>query len=440
MIAIRRAALALAAALCGCASAPIEVGEPPPEGLAEMSQIVESYVRLVLALGELDPGYVDAYYGPAEWQDQAKGREHHPEDIRDAAVALADRLQRLPPTADRMEQLRRRFMAKHLLALSARADMVGGRSFTFDQEALALYDLAAPRHDEAFYEAILARLETLVPAGPGTLTDRYERYLAQFEIPRDRVAAVVQAAIDESRRRTLARVALPPGEAFTLELVTGNSWSAYNWYKGGARSLIQVDTTLPVYLPRAVTLAAHEGYPGHHVFNALLEQRLVRERGWIEFSVYPLFSPMSLLAEGTAEAGIDMIFPGEERLAYERDVLFPLAGLDPSGAERYWQIREAAKDLSWAGIDAARQLLDGKLDAEQAAAWLSRHGLVPIEQARKSVRFYQKYRSYVVNYAAGEKLVRDWLEREGGGSSEARWALFSRLLSEPHVPSDLAVP
>src|SRR5688500_14834724 len=70
------------------------------------------------------------------------------------------------------------------------------------------------------------------------------------------------------------------------------------------RRILNVD--LPVYIDRAVDLACHEGYPGHHVYNALLEQHLVRGRGWHEFSVYPLFSPHSLIAEGTANYGITM--------------------------------------------------------------------------------------------------------------------------------------
>ena len=114
------------------------------------------------------------------------------------------------------------------------------------------------------------------------------------------------------------------------------SWSGYNWYQGNYRSLIQVNTDLPIYIDRAIDLACHEGYPGHHVYNALLEKHLVRDRGWVEFSVYPLFSPQSLIAEGTANYGIEVAFPGDERLAFERDVLFPLAGLDPSRRDEYY--------------------------------------------------------------------------------------------------------
>ena len=71
-----------------------------------------------------------------------------------------------------------------------------------------------------------------------------------------------------------AHIKLPPAENFTVEYVTNKPWGGYNWYKGNYRSVIQVNTDLPIYVDRAIDLAAHEGYPGHHVYNALLEKNL----------------------------------------------------------------------------------------------------------------------------------------------------------------------
>ena len=159
-------------------------------------------------------------------------------------------------------------------------------------------------------------------------------------------------------------IALPPEEKFELEYVTGKSWSGYNWYKGNSHSLIQINTDLPIYIDRAVDLGSHEGYPGHHVYNTLLEMHLVRERGWIEFSVYALFSPQSLIAEGTANYGIEMVFPGELRVAFEHDTLFPLAGMDPKRAEEYYKVHALFQKLNYAGNEAARQYLNGSINRD----------------------------------------------------------------------------
>ena len=187
---------------------------------------------------------------------------------------------------------------------------------------------------EARFEEVQARLETLVP-GPGPLLARIDALRDTMVIPRDKLDAVFAAAIKECRARTLAHLTLPEGESFTVEYVTSQPWGAYNWYKGDYRSVIQVNTDLPIYIDRAVDLACHEGYPGHHVMGVLVEQRLVRERGFQEMTVLPLYSPTGLIAEGSANYGIELAFPGDARVAFEREVLVPLAGLDAERAARW---------------------------------------------------------------------------------------------------------
>ena len=181
-------------------------------------------------------------------------------------------------------------------------------------------------------------------------------------IPARRLDRVFQEAIRACRERTLNHVELPPGERFTVEYVTGKSWSGYNWYQGNYKSLIQVNTDLPVFIDRAVDLACHEGYPGHHVYNVLLEKNLMRDRGWVEYSVYPLFSPQSLIAEGTANYGIEVAFSPQDRLAFERDVLFPLAGIAGDRAKAYYEVLALVDRLSYAGNEAARRYLNGTID------------------------------------------------------------------------------
>ena len=69
-----------------------------------------------------------------------------------------------------------------------------------------------------------------------------------------------------------------------------------------------------------------------------LEEKLVKERGWNEFSVYPLYSPQSLIAEGSANYGIDLAFPERSRADTERDILMPIAEIAVPADDRYWQL------------------------------------------------------------------------------------------------------
>jgi hypothetical protein len=264
-----------------------------------------------------------------------------------------------------------------------------------------------------------------------------EAFRAQFAIPREKLDAVFTAAIDVCRAMTLAHMPLPDGESFVVEYVNGKSWSGYNWYQGGFRSLIQVNTDLPIFIDRAIDLACHEGYPGHHVYNTLLEQALVRDRGWVEFSVYALFSPQSLIAEGSANYGIEVAFPADERVAMEQETLFPIAGLDPARASHYYRVYDLISRTGYAGNDAARQYLDGKITADEAAEWLTTYALMEPARARQRVKFFDQYRSYVINYNLGKDLVRNYVEGRAQGNAERRWQIFAELLSSPRLPSGL---
>ena len=88
-----------------------------------------------------------------------------------------------------------------------------------------------------------------------------------------------------------------------------------------------------------------------------------------------------------------------------------------------------------AGNVAARRYLNGQITAEQAADWLVRYSLSSPERARQRVRFFDTYRSYVINYNLGQDLVKAYVER--GATPADRWRRFGELLSTPRLPGDL---
>jgi hypothetical protein len=432
---LNAARLAAVLLLAATSAMPAQTRQPSP-----MNTIAERYVKLVLALGQHDADYVDAFYGPPEWKAEAERQKTPLPDIRTSAERLIADIPNLTD-ADRKDELvvlRRDYLGRQLQALRARVRMLEGAKLTFDEESQALYDAVAPTHPDAYFEATLEDIAQALP-GDGPLVDRYEAFRRRFVVPADRLSRVFDRAIAECRARTLPHVQLPANETFTVEYVRGKPWSGYNWYQGNYRSLIQVNTDLPVYIDRAIDLACHEGYPGHHVYNALLEKHLVRDRGWVEFSVYALFSPQSLVAEGTANYGIEVAFPGGERLAFERDVLFPLAGLDGSQAAAYAQTRALVDRLSYAGNEAARKYLNGAWTRTQTVDWLTRYAMSPAAAAEQRTRFFDTYRSYVINYNLGKDLVKRFVESKEGAASQPgrRWQEFVRLLASPRLPSGL---
>jgi len=403
-----------------------------------LDAIARDYVQMTLEIGEREQGYVDAYYGPPEWQAAARANTRTLPQLAEAAAALDARLAAIQPAGlDALSQRRLGFLKGQITAARTRLRMAQGERLTFEEEARGLFGVTPELRPLSSYDAVLARLETIVP-GTGPLAERLEAFQSRFTIPRERLDAVMREAIAECRRRTLQHIPLPAEEQFTLELVTNKSWSGYNWYQGQYRSLIQINTDQPVRIGRAVDLGCHEGYPGHHAYNVLLERDLARGRGWVEFMVYPLYSPQSLIAEGSANYGYELAFPGAERLEYETRALYPLAGLSPEGARDYLALQDATQELAGARFTIARDYLNGTITREQALALAQRYQLLSPSRAEQSLAFTDQYRSYVINYGLGRDIVARWIEAQGT-SQQARWDAMERLLSQPTVPSDLMV-
>jgi hypothetical protein len=425
---------ALAAALTLAAPALASAGQTPASGA--LDKIAVSFVHLTLEAGQREDGYVDAYYGPKEWEAAAKANPRPVSVLRKEA----DKLQAdLAKVADKSlspdERRRKAFLKGQLRAAQTRLAMIAGEKFSFEDEAEGLFSVRPVLKPLKSYDPILARIEKLVP-GKGDLAARVDAFQNKYVIPTDKVDAVMKAGIAACKAKTEQHIKLPADERFDMEFVTKKPWSGYNWYKGNAHSLIQINTDLPIYISRALDLGCHEGYPGHHVLNAMLEQKLTKGKGWVEFSVYPLFSPQSFIAEGSANFGITLAFPGQAKTDFERDKLYPLAGLDPASAKAYGELQDAKGALASASNTVAADYLGGRMTKEQAVQALMKYSLYSRGGAEKRVSFIETYRSYVINYNIGQDMVRDHVYR-AGKSQDARWKAMERVVSEPTTPADL---
>jgi hypothetical protein len=401
-----------------------------------LDSAARDYVILQLAIGEKEGGYIDAYYGPQDLQAAGKtiGQAESLPQLAARVSTLQGRVSELGISPAPESARRARFLTAQLTAAATRLRMLQGETLPFEEEALGLFGVRPELKPLAAYYPVLARIEVLVP-GDGPLWKRVEDFAERFTIPADRLKPVFDAAIAECRTRTVKFIPMPAGEKFDMAFVTGKSWSGYNYYLGSYASRIEINTDLPIRMPRAVDLGCHEGYPGHHLLNALLDQRLVRDRGWVEFSVYPLYSPQSLIAEGTANYGIELAFPGEEKLGYEMRALYPLAGLPTADARRYAELQEATKELAGARMTIAREFLEGRVSEAEAVALAQKYQLVSEARAKQSIAFTKEYRSYVINYGLGEQMVAADVEAYRPGI--ARWSRFEQIISQPTLPSDL---
>jgi len=407
----------------------------------QLNKYAAEYVTLGLTIGHYDKDFVDAYYGPDSLKAKDTTAKEFPRDSLLASVnSLMNEIKIFANSAQVDSNIMRaNWLYNQLVAFDGRIKIYGGEYSTFDQESQQLFGVKAPVNTEDYFKTQLALLDSLLP-GKGNVNDRFQKLANKFIIPKEKLDPVIKAAIAEARKRTIAHYQLPAGESFTLEFVTNKPWNGYNWYRGKYQSVVQINTDLKIFIDRAIDVGSHESYPGHHVYNMLLEKNLYHDRAYVELSMYPLFSPQSLIAEGSANYGIEVAFPGNEKVKFAKTVLLPLAGLDTAGIDVYFRALAIKGNLNYARNEAARGLIDDNWSQSKARTYLKKYCLMNDETAEKSVSFIKKYRSYVINYNYGQDLVKRHIEKNGGSAKDPakRWELFGKLLSNEVTMEELA--
>ena len=116
------------------------------------------------------------------------------------------------------------FLAAQLTAAKTRLRMMAGEKLSFADEAKGLFGVTPELKPLASYDAVLARIETLVP-GPGPLSTRVDAFQNRFTIPAAKLKPVFDAAIAECKARTAEAYraargrAVRPGVRHRQELV-----------------------------------------------------------------------------------------------------------------------------------------------------------------------------------------------------------------------------
>src|SRR5262245_39515844 len=109
-------------------------------------QLDEDFVKLALAINEHLPGYVDSYFGPNAWNQEAKqaGRLSLPD-----LTQKADQLATIVSQANDLEAQRKDFLAHQISAMQMSLRLLAGEQVSLDEEVQALYDVQPVWKDEA---------------------------------------------------------------------------------------------------------------------------------------------------------------------------------------------------------------------------------------------------------------------------------------------------
>jgi hypothetical protein len=401
--------------------------------------VARDYLLLALRLDQHVPGLVDGYFGPADLKaDVDIGRLRSPARLAEEAAALLDRL------PDEVADAQRRdWLSAQVVALRTQAAALAGDQLPYVEHLTRCFAWTPQRRDDSLFAAAAAELDAIVP-GPEPLADRLAAWDARFEIQVDRLPGVVEWLVGRFRARAAGHFGLPPGEALKVSLVTKQPWSGYNWYDGGRRSRVDINTDLPVRAADLVHTVAHETFPGHHLEHAWKEADLIDRLGRLEASVLLINTPECLISEGLADLGYAFASPVEE----EADLLvelFDRAGLDVAAdraaardaAERTVAMRAPRRCLGEVRVNAALMRHADGASHEETLAYLIRAGRQAPTLAAKRLEFIEHplWRTYVFVYHEGEALLRRWLEVAPEPERPSR---FGRLLHEQLTPTAIA--
>jgi hypothetical protein len=382
---------------------------------ATLHEIAEQYVRVTLQLAQHRPNLVDAWTGPADWHPGPRVPVTELRVVVDDLLARAEDLRRTrfdPTDAPRVAYLQGQMRA---LALVTRRLL--GETTTFSEEARADFGRPLPPTNDDETSRARAALDRELE-GDGSLEDRYSAFRRRFVVDRRRGEAVLRAAIDACRTATSAHMVLPPDERISLTFDEAIEWDAFARYRGAHETLLTVGSASGHDVAALLHMACHETYAGHHAQHILIDDALVKGRGWMEFHLTPSFGPHRLISEGAAEAGVDLALPEDARARIYRERLLPLAGLPAGEAERLARVETLAASLDASLPDTIGRYLDNQATADETVRRLASEALM--SSPERFLAFAERHRVGAVVYPVGRAVVSAWVTASTAGDEQWR--------------------
>lgn len=364
-----------------------------------LDAIGEGYVRAALRLAQHDPDLVEAFRGG---DSLIPGARVPVANIAADVRALREGIdQHANDVGNSIDRARIQYLDSQLRALDFAAGRLLGRATSIDEQARDEFAAAFSQPDPEVVRETLAEVDRLLP-GPGRTIERVTAFRKRLIVGDDRKLAVMQIALDACREPVAPFIDLPKNESLTIRFHKNLPWDAFARYTGDHRTTIEINDTSPLDISRALRLACHEGYAGHHAQHLLMD-RLFEERRWPELQLTPAFGRHLLFMEGAAEVGADLALTAEHRTRLYRDRLFPAAALEPDDIDKLVRLDDLLPLLLPVVTEVARGYLDSRMAQAQAVERLSNEALISNPQA--TLAFIERRRARALVYGEGRRVT-----------------------------------
>ncbi|KER10579.1 MAG: hypothetical protein HY22_03520 [[Candidatus Thermochlorobacteriaceae] bacterium GBChlB] len=362
--------------------------------------LADAYLLLGLRFDKHQPGVLDAHYGRASALKITVDAE--PVVPLDTLQRDAERI--LSALADNASA-RAAYIHKQTLALKTMIEKKLGTSFSFRDEArLCLGIDHIERQDDAELLDAIAQLDAALP-GSGNLSERFVQWRKKFELHGDDLTRFINAAMLDAKRKTESLFRLPDNDV-EVSLVRDKPWAGYHWYRGGFKSLYELNIDVPTTIWNVLHTTTHEAYCGHHTEAVVKESELVNHLGYDEFTMNLLGTPCSLISEGVAEAAEHLIIGNVDATIEWLRQHQSLHGRDFT--EHDAKIFRAMERLGRrAVVNAALLMHEEHASDEEVFAYLRRVSPSESELIRRTIERLrdEAYRTYMLTYPIGKELV-----------------------------------
>ena len=392
----------------------------------------ERLVELTLMAGTLDEDLVDSYVGDIQIDTTQK---YNIDELKKKFNLLRSDISVIDANTESLV-LRKNYQLGIVNAVYTRLKVLNDEKISFIDECESIYQYTPEVKEYSHFDSLLVELDNYL-VGDEELPIKLAKYREKFKIKFSKIDEAFRKSVEKAKKITSEHIHLPDSESVHIEYVDGAPWSAYNWYQGHFKSLIQVNTQSDIHLERVLDLAAHESYPGHHVYYSLREKMYYQDSGFVEFSIYTLFSPVSFLAEGTAVYGNDLVFLGDKKIEFIRSEITGKYNYTYDELKKYFNLLELLSKLDEVQITIARDYIDKKITNEVALQYIQKYGLESEKSSYRRLDFIRRYRSYIINYTAGKKLVEKYINKKAGTDINKKWQVYKEILENPYLPPDL---
>lgn len=312
---------------------------------------------------------VDAYFGPENLSpDKTKGHLP-PEKLLVNFDTLIGRSKEID------NELRRIVIASDLESLKAVVRWLSGEDFPYVRLVEEIFGITPCRFGQKEIRRAQQLVEDASAYLPGSnVSEKVLKWREESKIAGEALKKMVDTEIaartEEIRRLFEERVFahLPEkveNKGIVYKTVTGEPWTAYNYYQGNYMSINAINIDMPFNRYRLARALWHE-YE-HHVAN-LCKEKYYRENKALDLAAVLLHTKRNVIDEGTADCAREFL------------------GLQFEGGNS--ELVESINNLEkMVGLNVAYMLNVENVDEETVAEYTASETFRPIEEARKTNAF-----------------------------------------------------